>query len=122
MEELIELKQENKKLLQKISVLEQELSRYQSSGPVGFYYELNRWVNETNEYMKSQNIATLMGIDDKDKKFDRMMELIKNAKSNIDTIETLKPLLGISGDEKRDKDDSSLLGKDFMSNVAMKRV
>ena len=117
----VDLKQENKKLLQQVSVLEQQLQQYQTSGAVGFYYELNRWQNEINQYMKEQKVSVLVGTDDKDKKFDRVLKLIEQGKENVTTLETLKPIIGITGDEQKDKDENWIAGKDFISNVAAKR-
>ena len=122
MEELAELRQENKKLLSQVKVLEQALSQYQASGALGFYYELNRWQNDINLYMKEQKISTLIGADDKDKKFDRVLKLVEQGKENVITLENLKPLLGISGDEQKDKESGFIEGRDFISNVALKRV
>lgn len=118
MEESIDLKQENKKLLAQVKVLEQELSQYQASGPIGFYYELNRWQNDINEYMKVQRVAALVGSDDKDKKFERVLKLIEQSKENVTTIESLKTILGIIGNE----DEQSNKKVNFIDKLAIKRI
>lgn len=121
-ENIVDPKQEVIRLKKQVSVLETELSQYQSSGAVAFYYELNRWVNETNDYMKLQKISSLIGAEDKDKKFDRVMKLIESAKENVTKLEELRAMLKITGDKVRDMNDNEIAGKDFVSNIATKRI
>jgi hypothetical protein len=93
--ELDDLRQENKKLLQQVSVLEKELKTYKDDGVRGFFNNINRWVNNANEYIfeKATNIGSLVTGEGKD--FERVMALIKNTKENVEAIMELEKTLGI---------------------------
>ena len=61
----------------KIKKLQDELALYKLNGPVGLYYELNRFVNNTIEVMRNQNLKTLIAASEDDpKKFEKMMALL----------------------------------------------
>jgi hypothetical protein len=110
MAEIDNIKQENEKL--KI-----EIASYKVNGAVGLYYELNRLVNETINYTRTTSISGLLTDGEKgDKKFERTMALIKNAKEHVLDLEDIKNKLGLSGDEKKDKEKVP-----FIETVATKR-
>jgi hypothetical protein len=51
-----------------------------------------------------------------DKKFERTMALIKNAKEHVIDLEEIKTKLGLTGDEKKDKEKIP-----FIETVATRR-
>lgn len=122
-DELSELRQEVKKLTQQVSVLEKELQQYQGSGPIGHYYEMNRWINIANELikLKSSTLSTLVSADGKDKEFERIMVLIKSTREIIESQNSLKVLLKITDNEEKDKENGQVKPKDFLSGLAIKR-
>lgn len=81
---------------------ENKLAMYEKYGPVGFWYELNRLLNTTVEYMRKTNIKELIDGEKGDKSFERLMALVKEGKSNIDALEELKVTLRLSGKEEAD--------------------
>lgn len=81
---------------------ERKLAAYELSGAVGFYYELNRLLNTTVEYMRKNNIKELIDGEKGDKSFERLMALVKEGKANIDALEELKTSLRLSGNESAD--------------------
>lgn len=90
---------------QKIKALEEELASYKSNGAVGLYYELNRIVNATIAYSRKTSIEGLLSSDEKgDKKFERTMVLIKNAKEHVLDLEEIKNKLKLTGNEEKDKE------------------
>lgn len=98
MAEIDDLKKENEKL-------KMEIASYKINGAVGLYYELNRLVNETIKYTRTTSISSLLTEGEKgDKKFERTMVLIKNAKEHVLDLEDIKVKLGLSGDEAKDKE------------------
>ena len=102
---------------EKIERLENENASYKVNGAVGLYYELNRLVNETIKYTRNTTISSLLTDGDKgDKKFERTMALIKNAKEHVIDLEEIKNKLGLTGDEQKDKKDIP-----FIETVATKR-
>lgn len=97
--------------------LKSEVASYKVNGAVGLYYELNRLVNETISYTRNTTISSLLTDGEKgDKKFERTMALIKNAKEHVLDLEEIKNKLGLSGDEKKDKEQVP-----FIETVAKKR-
>lgn len=111
MEETIEsLKDKNEKL-------KEEIASYKVNGAVGLYYELNRLVNETIKYTRGTSISSLLTEGEKgDKKFERTMALIKNAKEHVIDLEEIKTKLGLTGNEAKDKEKVP-----FIETVATKR-
>lgn len=111
MAETIEsLKSENEKL-------KDEIASYKVNGAVGLYYELNRLVNETIKYTRGTSISSLLTEGEKgDKKFERTMALIKNAKEHVIDLEDIKTKLGLTGNEAKDKEKVP-----FIETVATKR-
>ena len=103
---------------EKIKELEHELAMYKLNGAIGLYYQLNKFVNDTVEYMRLTGLKTLLsgGKDDDPKRFERVMALIKNAKEHIVDMEDIKIKLGLTGDEEKDK-----LRKPFIDRIADKR-
>lgn len=98
-ETIEELKKENEKL-------KQENASYKINGAVGLYYELNRLVNETVNYTRNNSISSLLTDGEKgDKKFERTMALIKNAKEHVLDLEEIRTKLKLSGNETKDKDN-----------------
>jgi hypothetical protein len=90
----------------KIKELEEEIGAYKINGAVGLYYELNRLVNETVKYTRNTSISSLLTDGEKgDKKFERTMALIKNAKEHVSDMVDIKNKLKLSGDEKKDMED-----------------
>jgi len=104
----------------KLKDVEEELATYKLNGAIGLYYELNRIVNETMAYTRSTTIKSLIKGEDGDskgdKKFERTMLLIKNAKDHIVDLEEIKNKLGLSGDEDKDRQR-----KPFIDRIAEKR-
>lgn len=89
----------------KVKRLEEEIASYRVNGAVGLYYELNRLVNETIKYTRNTSIASLLTEGEKgDKKFERTMALIKNAKEHVLDLEDIKVKLKLTGNEDADKD------------------
>ena len=81
------------------------------------YYELNRLVNETINYTRSTTISSLLTEGEKgDKKFERTMALIKNAKEHVLDLEEIKVKLNLTGNESKDKEKVP-----FIETVATKR-
>ena len=102
---------------EKIKKLEEEIASYKVNGAVGLYYELNRLVNETIKYTRNTSISSLLTEGEKgDKKFERTMALIKNAKEHVLDLEEIKNKLGLTGDEAKDKEKVP-----FIETVATKR-
>ena len=102
---------------EKIKKLEAEVAAYKVNGAVGLYYELNRLVNETINYTRNTSISSLLTDGEKgDKKFERTMALIKNAKEHVIDLEEIKNKLGLSGNESKDKEKIP-----FIETVATKR-
>lgn len=90
---------------EKIKKLEEEIASYKVNGAVGLYYELNRLVNETVKYTRQTSISSLLTEGEKgDKKFERTMALIKNAKEHVLDLEEIKNKLGLTGNEEKDKE------------------
>jgi len=90
---------------QTVQDIRSELDSYKLDGVVGFYYQLNKWINGTVELMKEKGVKSLMSADKADgdnKKFERMMVLIKNTKEWIDTMSDLRVKLMVTGDEEKD--------------------
>lgn len=97
--------------------LKKELESYKINGAVGLYYELNRLVNETINYTRSTTISSLLTEGEKgDKKFERTMSLIKNAKEHVLDLEEIKVKLNLTGNEAKDKEKVP-----FIETVATKR-
>jgi hypothetical protein len=108
---------EIKELKQQVAALEQRLSLYEKPGDIGFYYELNRWLNQTIELMRNRTVNSIIGSTDKgDKEFERMMALVKQGKENVDALQAMKQILGITGDEKKDTSK-----KVFVDTIAVSR-
>ncbi len=102
---------------EKIERLEKEVASYRINGAVGLYYELNRLVNETINYTRNTTISSLLTEGEKgDKKFERTMALIKNAKEHVLDLEEIKVKLNLSGNEQKDKERVP-----FIESVATKR-
>lgn len=103
----------------RIKELEAENASYKIKGYVGYYYELNRWVNGTVELMRISGVKSLLqpSKDDDAKKFEKMMALIKNTKEWIDNMEEIKEKFGLTGDEEKDK-----LKKPFIDRLADARI
>ncbi len=102
---------------EKCERLEKENLSYKVNGAVGLYYELNRLVNETISYTRSTTISSLLTEGEKgDKKFERTMALIKNAKEHVLDLEEIKNKLGLTGNQKKDME-----GVPFIETVATKR-
>lgn len=119
MEELLEAKKLLKEAEQKIAALEKELALYQLDGPVGFYYELNRWINATKDYMKGKTVESMMSAEKDDQTFTRTMALIKSAKENVEALSEMKKMWdAISGTEEDDKNKRI----PFVERLAQKRV
>ncbi len=90
---------------ERIKELEAELALYKIKGYIGYYYELNKWVNGTVDLMRTSGVRSLLTKDkDEDaKKFEKMMALIKNTKDWIDDMEEIKLKFGLTGDEEKDR-------------------
>ena len=111
MSETIEqLKEENDKL-------KREIQLYQLNGPIGLYYELNRFVNDVVTIMRGTKVQSLLSVSEGEdpKKFERMMALIKNAKEHVQDMNDMRSALGLSGNEDEDKK------KPFVDTIAEKR-
>lgn len=94
------------KAQEEIKELKEQVAAYRINGAVGLYYELNRLVNETIKYTRGTSIASLLTDGEKgDKKFERTMALIKNAKEHVLDLEEIKVKLKLSGNEDKDKED-----------------
>lgn len=102
MESIDELKKKIAAKDRLIEDYEQKLAAYELYGPVGFWYELNRLLNTTVEYMRKNNIKELIDGEKGDKSFERLMALVKEGKANIDALEELKTTLRLSGNERID--------------------
>lgn len=119
MEEILELKKQLKESEQKVSALEQKLALYEIDGPVGFYYELNRWTNSIREYMRGKTVESLIGVDEKDKTLTNTLALIKSAKENIETLHDMRVMFDkITGKEEDDAGKKVA----FIDRLAIKRT
>lgn len=108
---------EIEKLQEENSALKKEIATYKINGAVGLYYELNRLVNETINYTRTTSISSLLTDGEKgDKKFERTMALIKNAKEHVLDLEEIKVKLNLTGNENKDKEKVP-----FIETVATKR-
>ena len=86
-----------------IEDVKKELSLYKANGLIGYYYQLNKWVNEAVALMRATSPKSILVPDESDaKKFERMMTLIKTAKDWIDTMEEIKVKINITGNEAKD--------------------
>jgi hypothetical protein len=104
-------------LEKEIKELKDENAAYKVNGAVGLYYELNRLVNETIKYTRNTSISSLLTEGEKgDKKFERTMALIKNAKEHVIDLEEIKTKLRLTGNEDKDKEKVP-----FIETVASKR-
>jgi len=100
-----------------IKQLKEENASYKVNGAVGLYYELNRLVNETIKYTRGTSISSLLTEGEKgDKKFERTMALIKNAKEHVIDLEDIKTKLRLTGNEDKDKEKVP-----FIETVASRR-
>lgn len=100
----------------KVKELESELATYKVKGYIGYYYELNRWVNGTVTLMRERGVKSLLSAGDKDeekdaKKFEKMMTLIKNTKEWIDNMEEIKTKFNLTGDEEKDKSKQPFINR-----------
>jgi len=116
-EEIEDLKKQIKAKDARIQELENKLESYQRYGPVGFWYELNRLMNTTVEYMRKSNIKELIDGEKGDKSFERLMALVKEGKSNIDSLEELKITLKLSGNESSDINKYKRITPESVSDV-----
>jgi hypothetical protein len=104
-------------LKKQVERLREENLLLKENGPIGLYYELNRIVNATVAYTRKQSIESLINSDEKgDKKFERTMILIKNAKEHVLDMEEIKTKLRLTGNEEKDKKNVP-----FIESVATKR-
>lgn len=103
---------------ERIKELEQELSLYKLKGYMGYYYELNKWVNGTVDLMRGSGVKSLLAPskDEDPKKFEKMMALIKNTKEWIDNMEEIKTKFDLTGNEEKDKQR-----KPFIDRIAEAR-
>lgn len=92
-------------LQEEIKRLKDENDFYKQNGPVGLYYELNRFVNGVVQLMRKTNVDKLLTPtkDEDPKKFEKIMALIKNAKEHTSDMAEMKTLLNLTGDEEKDK-------------------
>jgi hypothetical protein len=119
MEEILELKKKIADQESTIKALDKQLARYELDGPVGFYYELNRWVNATREFMKGKTVESLMNGEKDDQTFTRTMALIKSAKENIEALAEMRKMFdAITGSE----DDDAGKKIAFIDRLAVKRT
>lgn len=105
-----------------VEELENELALYKVKGHIGYYYELNKWVNGTVSLMREKGVKALLsnapkGEEKDPKEFEKMMALIKNTKEWIDNMEEIKNKFNLTGDEEKDKSKSP-----FISRVAEPRT
>jgi len=93
------------RLEKKLAQCLERLEMYESDGPIQLFYELNRIINATVKYTKTKTIESLLATegDEKNKTFERVMALLKNAKEHADFIQDYKVKLGITGEEEKDK-------------------
>lgn len=104
-------------LQEEIQRLQAENDLYKQNGPVGLYYELNRFVNGVVELMRKTNVEQLLtpSKDEDSKKFEKIMALIKNAKEHTADMAEMKQALNLTGDEEKDK------RRPFITTVAQTR-
>ena len=104
---------------EKIKELEDELAQYKLNGYMGYYYELNKWVNGTVSIMRTSGVKSLLiaSKEEDAKKFEKMMALIKNTKEWIDNMEEIKEKFGLTGDEEKDR-----VKKPFINRIAQDRT
>lgn len=106
-------------LKEKLTESQNELALYKVKGYIGYYYELNKWVNGTVDLMRISGVKSLLTAskDDDAKKFEKMMALIKNTKEWIDNMEEIKKNFNLTGDEEKDKTKQP-----FLNRVAEQRI
>lgn len=111
------MENENIDYIKEIEKLKEENASYKLNGQVALYYELNRIVNATVAFTRKQSIEALINSDEKaDKKFERTMALIKNAKEHVIDMEEIKNKLRLTGNEEKDKNNVP-----FIERIATKR-
>ncbi len=104
-------------LQEEVQKLKEENELYNQNGPIGLYYELNRFINATVKIMRNTSLEKLLSStkDEDPKRFEKTMALIKNAKEHVADMYEMKEKLNLTGDEEKDK------RKPFITTVAQNR-
>lgn len=109
---------EIKDLKKQIDVLEKRLALYENIGTKGLFFALNKKSNEIQQILNSSDLKNVFNdFETAPKKFDRLKDLFMDAPKFIQSIETLRKDLGITGTE-----DQETKGKyNFIETIAEKR-
>ena len=106
-----QIKQENEDLKAQVQRLKEEnegykttIYRYRTHGAVGFVYEMNRFVNEATSYLRNVRVADLLNDEEKNKKLERTLSLIKSVKENVVDLDEITQKLKLTGDQKKDEE------------------
>lgn len=109
---------EVKELKQKVDVLEKRLALYERNGSKGLFFALNKKANEIQKILNDSDLKSVFSdFDTAPKKFDRLKDLFMDAPKFIQSIETLRKDLGITGTEEQE-----MQGKyNFVESIAQTR-
>lgn len=91
---------------EKIKKLEAVIKLYEQDGAAKLFYALNRKMNEMAGLMNKTDLTNL-NLDDKESKsFDRLFKLLEKSQVISAAAQTIHGFAGISGDERKDTDNS----------------
>lgn len=109
---------EVEKLKKQVDVLQNKLSLYEDVGSKGLFFALNKKANEIQKILNDSDLKSVFSdFETAPKKFDRLKDLFMDAPKFIQSIETLRKDLGITGTE-----DQETKGKyNFIETIAEKR-
>lgn len=109
MEDLQKLKEENAALVKslddekkRISIIEQQLRRFNENGSAKLFYSLNRKMVEMADIMNANTLSDLPLDDPKSKTFDRLKTIWSDAADIATAVKALGEIAGVTGDEKSD--------------------
>jgi hypothetical protein len=94
---------DEKKMSQEIEELRKQLDYFRNDGALRGYYALNRIVNMQVDYLNDFNLKTQIGTNAKDdKEYDRANKIWDGMEKLITSLNSLKTILNVSGDEVKD--------------------
>jgi hypothetical protein len=88
--------------MQTVQELQKLLSKYEENGAAKLYYALNRKMWEMAETLNNTDLKTISLDDPKDKTFDRLKTIWKDAADLSLALKSLGDIAGITGDEQKD--------------------
>src|ERR1700761_1436557 len=91
------------------------IQKYEENGPAKLYYSVNRKSWEIAQLMNNINMESLSLEDAKDKTFDRLKGLLKDASEIAVTVKALGDLGGITGSEEANVRKKRPITPEFMT-------